>query len=117
MIADLQLEDKRNVPSANLSGGMKRKLRWAFWKCVSSLPLHVYITAAEFDHSTAPTDLTPTIMDHATCSFADDNQHRNIFSCLYAEPYALYSHYAGYTVCLEITIFMFYIIRKLTGRI
>lgn len=59
LIADLQLEDKRNVPSANLSGGMKRKLRWAFWKCVSSLPLHVYIhvhvTAAEnvFDHEDA----------------------------------------------------------------
>ena len=30
LIADLQLEDKRNVPSANLSGGMKRKLRWVF---------------------------------------------------------------------------------------
>ena len=27
MIADLQLQDKRDVPSSNLSGGMKRKLR------------------------------------------------------------------------------------------
>ena len=27
MIADLQLEDKRNVASQHLSGGMKRKLR------------------------------------------------------------------------------------------
>ena len=27
MIADLQLLDKRDVPSSNLSGGMKRKLR------------------------------------------------------------------------------------------
>ena len=27
MIDDLQLQDKRNVPSSSLSGGMKRKLR------------------------------------------------------------------------------------------
>ena len=27
MIEDMQLEDKRNTPSSNLSGGMKRKLR------------------------------------------------------------------------------------------
>ena len=28
MINDLQLEDKTNTPSRNLSGGMKRKLRY-----------------------------------------------------------------------------------------
>ena len=27
MIEDLQLQDKRDVPSSDLSGGMKRKLR------------------------------------------------------------------------------------------
>ena len=27
MIEDLQLQDKRDTPSSNLSGGMKRKLR------------------------------------------------------------------------------------------
>ena len=28
MIEDLQLQDKRNIPSHKLSGGMKRKLRY-----------------------------------------------------------------------------------------
>ena len=32
MIKDLQLQDKRDVASSHLSGGMKRKLRWATWE-------------------------------------------------------------------------------------
>ena len=36
MIEDLQLKDKRDVPSSSLSGGMKRKLRQGHFMFVLS---------------------------------------------------------------------------------
>ena len=55
MIEDLQLKDKRDVPSSSLSGGMKRKLRQDFFVFVlgrffsdRSKPTYIVVSLIQF---------------------------------------------------------------------